>query len=152
MIQKTALQLFSLSLPLRQQRKMVINWIQTHPPWTLLLLPGACSASSSLSLPAGLTLSYSLFKFSLLSQFSVLFPNPHRALKLSLWSLLFPVLKRSRSKITVASLFLSFHVRSHAGLIIKFKFLKLSIVPTVWSIFSSGYSEMNHQKLVNGEN
>lgn len=50
------------------------------------------------------------------------------------------------SKINVASLFLSFH----EDLIIKF--LKLFIVPTVWSIFSSGYSEMNHQKLGNGEN
>lgn len=55
------------------------------------------------------------------------------------------------SKITGANPSLPFHVRSHEVFIIGFTFMKLFIVLTVWSILSSGYPGMNHQKL-DGEN
>lgn len=71
--------------------------LDLNTPSLGIFVTACCLLSFKPFIPPSCPDSLLLSEFCLLSQFSVLYTKPHRVLKPSLWSLLFPVLKRSRS-------------------------------------------------------
>lgn len=142
--QKWALWLSALSL--KKERDMMVNWVQIHLQWTLLVTAYCLVIFGLFIRPT--------WPDSQLLSFKSLSPLPKPSEGSQTPSLItsFPCSQEIQectvlSKITGANPSILFYIRSHEVLITGSMFIKLFIVLTVWSIFLSGYPGMNHWKL-----